>query len=31
LDARSPLSIAGQFEQAIANTMLVVIPGARSR
>jgi pimeloyl-ACP methyl ester carboxylesterase len=27
LDARSPLSVARQFEQAIANTKLVVIPG----
>src|SRR5947207_14616898 len=28
LDARSPLSVARQFEQAIPNTTLVVIPGA---
>jgi pimeloyl-ACP methyl ester carboxylesterase len=28
LDARSPLSIARQFEQAIPRTQLVVIPGA---
>lgn len=28
LDARSPLSVARQFEQAIADTKLVVIPGA---
>ena len=27
LDARSPLSVAHQFEQAIPNTELVVIPG----
>ena len=27
-DARSPLSVARQFEQAIADTKLVVIPGA---
>ena len=27
LDARSPLSVARQFEQAIPNTELVVIPG----
>ena len=27
LDARSPLSVAGQFEEAIADTSLVVIPG----
>jgi hypothetical protein len=31
LDARSPLSVAPQFEQAIPHTKLVVIPGARSR
>ena len=28
LDARSPLSVARQFEQAIPDTKLVVIPGA---
>jgi pimeloyl-ACP methyl ester carboxylesterase len=28
LDARSPLSVARQFEQAIADTTLVVIPSA---
>jgi pimeloyl-ACP methyl ester carboxylesterase len=28
LDARSPLSVARQFEQAISNAKLVVIPGA---
>jgi pimeloyl-ACP methyl ester carboxylesterase len=28
LDARSPLSVARQFEQAIADATLVVIPGA---
>jgi pimeloyl-ACP methyl ester carboxylesterase len=28
LDARSPLSVARQFEQAIRDTELVVIPGA---
>jgi pimeloyl-ACP methyl ester carboxylesterase len=28
LDARSPLSVARQFEQAIPDTTLVVIPGA---
>ena len=28
LDARSPLGVARQFEQAIADTTLVVIPGA---
>jgi pimeloyl-ACP methyl ester carboxylesterase len=28
LDARSPLSVAHQFEQAIPGTELVVIPGA---
>ena len=28
LDARSPLSVARQFEQAIPDTELVVIPGA---
>ncbi len=28
LDARSPLSVARQFEHAISNTQLVVIPGA---
>src|SRR5207244_3681275 len=28
LDARSPLSVARQFEQAIPDTRLVVIPGA---
>jgi pimeloyl-ACP methyl ester carboxylesterase len=28
LDARSPLSVARQFEQAIGDTKLVVIPGA---
>jgi pimeloyl-ACP methyl ester carboxylesterase len=28
LDARSPLSVARQFEQAIPNTKLIVIPGA---
>jgi pimeloyl-ACP methyl ester carboxylesterase len=28
LDARSPLTVASQFEQAIADTRLVVIPGA---
>jgi len=27
LDARSPLSVARQFEQAIPDTTLVVIPG----
>ncbi|MGZ8634973.1 MAG: alpha/beta fold hydrolase, partial [Solirubrobacteraceae bacterium] len=27
-DARSPLSVARQFEQAIADATLVVIPGA---
>ena len=27
-DARSPLSVARQFEQAIPRTKLVVIPGA---
>jgi pimeloyl-ACP methyl ester carboxylesterase len=27
LDARSPLSVAHQFEQAISDTKLVVIPG----
>ena len=27
LDARSPLSVARQFEQAIADATLVVIPG----
>jgi len=27
LDARSPLSVASQFEQAIPDTQLVVIPG----
>ena len=27
-DARSPLSVARQFEQAIQDTELVVIPGA---
>jgi pimeloyl-ACP methyl ester carboxylesterase len=27
LDARSPLSVAGQFERAIPDTQLVVIPG----
>ena len=31
LDARSPLSVARQFEQAIPDTQLVVIPGCRSR
>ena len=31
LDARSPLSVARQFEQAIPDTKLVVIPGCRSR
>jgi pimeloyl-ACP methyl ester carboxylesterase len=28
LDERSPLGVARQFEQAIPNTKLVVIPGA---
>jgi pimeloyl-ACP methyl ester carboxylesterase len=28
LDARSPLSVARQFEEAIPNTKLTVIPGA---
>jgi pimeloyl-ACP methyl ester carboxylesterase len=28
LDARSPLSIAREFERAIADATLVVIPGA---
>ena len=28
LDARSPLSVATQFEQAIPDTKLVVVPGA---
>jgi pimeloyl-ACP methyl ester carboxylesterase len=28
LDARSPLGVAHQFEEAIADTKLVVIPGA---
>ena len=28
LDARSPLSVARQFEQAIPDTELVVIPGS---
>jgi pimeloyl-ACP methyl ester carboxylesterase len=28
LDARSPLSVARQFEEAISNAKLVVIPGA---
>ena len=28
LDSRSPLSVARQFEHAIPNTKLVVIPGA---
>ncbi len=28
LDARSPLSVAHQFEQAIPDTKLVVIPGS---
>jgi pimeloyl-ACP methyl ester carboxylesterase len=28
LDARSPLSVARQFEQAIQDTKLVVIPGS---
>ena len=28
LDARSPLTVARQFEQAIPDTELVVIPGA---
>ena len=27
LDARSPLSVARQFEQAIPDTKLIVIPG----
>jgi pimeloyl-ACP methyl ester carboxylesterase len=27
LDARSPLTVAHQFEEAIPNTRLVVIPG----
>jgi pimeloyl-ACP methyl ester carboxylesterase len=27
-DARSPLSVASQFERAIPDTKLVVIPGA---
>ncbi len=31
LDVRSPLSVARQFEQAIPDTKLVVIPGCRSR
>jgi pimeloyl-ACP methyl ester carboxylesterase len=28
LDARSPLTVARQFEQAIPDSVLVVIPGA---
>jgi pimeloyl-ACP methyl ester carboxylesterase len=28
LDARSPLSVARQFERAVPDTTLVVIPGA---
>jgi pimeloyl-ACP methyl ester carboxylesterase len=28
LDARSPLTVAHQFDQAIPDTKLVVIPGA---
>lgn len=28
MDARSPLTVAHQFEEAIANTKLVVIEGA---
>jgi pimeloyl-ACP methyl ester carboxylesterase len=31
LDARSPLSVARQFEQAISHMKLVVIPRCRSR
>ena len=31
LDARSPLDVARQFERAIPDTKLVVIPGCRAR